>query len=244
MSLPREQIPALLGKLFRKIRSTQGQPIPVFLWLDEDVEQLRQLFIQAPTAEIPDFPNEEITNSLGCLKTILEAYLRKQPLATRGWTATVGAMETFFTQQGQNQKMARIAQTYPNTLGRNGGLDNFTAVSDFLEEVLEAIVIFQQRINSGEEWLVSYKQMTSLLSKVKSNLPKVQLMLGSRNELIELSRLLVESRESFWAQYHAWITYRVNDQRQEGVRILQTLVPGLTEREDLDFEGQITSIES
>ena len=244
MSLPREQIPALLGKLFRKIRSTQGQPIPVFLWLDEDVEQLRQLFIQAPTAEIPDFPNEEITNSLGCLKTILEAYLRKQPLATRGWTATVGAMETFLTQQGQNQKMARIAQTYPNTLGRNGGLDNFTAVSDFLEEVLEAIVIFQQRINSGEEWLVSYKQMTSLLSKVKSNLPKVQLMLGSRNELIELSRLLVESRESFWAQYHAWITYRVNDQRQEGVRILQTLVPGLIEREDLDFEGQITSIES
>ena len=151
MSLPREQIPALLGKLFRKIRSTQGQPIPVFLWLDEDVEQLRQLFIQAPTAEIPDFPNEEITNSLGCLKTILEAYLRKQPLATRGWTATVGAMETYLTQQGQNQKMARIAQTCPNTLGRNGGLDNFTAVSDFLEEVLEAIVIFQQRINSGEE---------------------------------------------------------------------------------------------
>ena len=94
MSLPREQIPALLGKLFRKIRSTQGQPIPVFLWLDEDVEQLRQLFIQAPTAEIPDFPNEEITNSLGCLKTILEAYLRKQPLATRGWTATVGAYLT------------------------------------------------------------------------------------------------------------------------------------------------------
>lgn len=45
-------------------------------------------------------------------------------------------------------------------------------------------------------------------------------------------------------KYHAWITYRVNDQRQEGVRILQTLVPGLTDREDLDFEGQITSIES
>ena len=119
MSLPCEQIPALLGKLFRKVCSTQGQPITVFLWIDEDVEQLRQLFIQAPTAEIPDFPNEEITNSLGCLKTICEAYLRKQPLATRGWTATVGAMETYLTQQqGQSQKMARIAQTYPNTLGR------------------------------------------------------------------------------------------------------------------------------
>ena len=57
MSLPREQIPALLGKLFRKIRSTQGQPIPVFQWINEDVEQLRQLFVQAPAADIPGLPN-------------------------------------------------------------------------------------------------------------------------------------------------------------------------------------------
>ena len=244
MSLPREQIPALLGKLFRKIRSTQGQPIPVFQWINEDVEQLRQLFVQAPAADIPGLPNEEITNSLGCLKNILEAYLRKQPLATRGWTATVGAMETYLTQPGQSQKMGRIAQTYPNTLGRNGGVDNFTAVSDFLEEVLEAIEIFQARINSGEEWLVSYKQMTSLLSQVKSNLPKVQLMLGSRTELIDLSRSLVESREAFWGQYNSWITYRMNGQHQDGIRVLQTLIPGLDEVENIDFEVQITSIES
>ena len=69
-------------------------------------------------------------------------------------------------------------------------------------------------------------------------LPKVQLSLSDKSELIEESRLLVNFRESFFAQFEVWIKRRVSDYvdpGQDGIGIVRRLLPDCNELENQTF---------
>ena len=71
--------------------------------------------------------------------------------------------------------MERISGFFPNTLGLDGAVDNLTSFTDFITEMYAACEVVTQRVEAGQEWFRNYESMCLSLSKVRSDLPKVQL---------------------------------------------------------------------
>ena len=70
--------------------------------------------------------------------------------------------------------------------------------------------------------------MSLSLSKVRSLLPKVQLGLGERLDLVTESKTVVTSREKFWTLFETWMKKRVNhyvDPGDNGLEIVRTILP-------------------
>ena len=76
-------------------------------------------------------------------------------------------------------------------------------------------------------------------------LPKVQLSLSDKSELIDESRLLVNFRENFFAQFEAWIKRRASDYVEpgrDGIAIVRRLLPDCNELENQMFVDIRTTI--
>ena len=147
-------------------------------------------------------------------------------------------MEAWLSNPGQRGKMERIGLAYPNTLGPAGGIDNLTAFTDYISDVFVACEIITKRLDEGQKWYSDYCSMSLSLSKVRSMLPKVQLSLGDKSELIEESRLLVNFRETFFAQFEVWVKLRASDyvdEGRDGIAIVRRLLPDCNELENQTF---------
>ena len=182
-----EQAVLLLKFLFGRTRATAGQPAPVLRWLDQDADGIRQDLERNGPVQLPGMINAEVQPTIPDLMKILDFFLHRQPKLTRGFAQKVREMETWLGAQGQRGKMERISAAFPNTLGPAGGIDNLTSFSDFIGEVYAACKILTTRVADAQKWFADYQAMCLSLSKVRSMLPKVQLCLGDRSELIEES---------------------------------------------------------
>ena len=228
----------LLKFLFARTRATAGQPQPMMRFLDQEADVIRQDLDRNGPLELPGIINNEVNPTIPDLMKILDCFLRRQPRLTRGFATKVRDMETWLSGPGQRGKMERIALSYPNTLGPAAGTDHLTAFTDYISDVYTACEIVTKRMDEGERWYSDYQAMCLSLSKVRSMLPKVQLSLGDRSELIEESRLLVGFRESFFAQFEAWIKRRASDyvdEGQNGMAIIRRLLPDCNELENRTF---------
>ena len=192
-----EQVIVLLRFLFARTRASAGQPQPVLRWLYQDADTIRQDLDRNIPVQLPGVINAEIQPTIPDLMKILDFFLHRQPKLTRGFAQKVREMETWLSQQGQRGKMERIVNAFPNDLGPAGGADNLTSFTDFISEVYAGCQVVTARMDEGQNWYADYGAMCLSLSKVRSMLPKVQLCLGDRSDLIEESRLLVGFRESF-----------------------------------------------
>ena len=192
-----EQVIVLLRFLFARTRASAGQPQPVLRWLDQDADVIRQDLDRNVPVQLPGVTNAEVLPTIPDLMKILDYFLHRQPKLTRGFAQKVREMETWLSGPGQRGKMERISTAFPNNLGPAGGADNLTSFTDFIGEVYAGCKIVTTRMDDGQKWYADYQAMCLSLSKVRSMLPKVQLCLGDRSELIEESRLLVGFRESF-----------------------------------------------
>ena len=128
--------------------------------------------------------------------------------------------------------MQRISAAFPNNLGHDGGVDNLISFTDFLTAARKACQAVSQRLSEGLEWFEQYNQMSLSLSKVRSLLPKVQLGLGERPDLVTESKTLVTSREKFWSLFETWMKKRVSqyvDPGDNGLEIVRTIFPDTQE---------------
>ena len=233
-----EQVIVLLKFLFGRTRATAGQPQPVLRWLDQEADTIRQDLDRNDPVKLPGVTNAEVLPTIPDLMKILDYFLHRQPKLTRGFAQKVREMETWLSQQGQRGKMERISTAFPNTLGPAGGVDNLTSFTDFIGEVYAGCKLVTTRMDDGQKWYDDYQAMCLSLSKVRSMLPKVQLCLGDRSELIEESRLLVGFRESFWSKFETWIKRRASDyvgEGQNGLAIIRRLLPDCEELENQTF---------
>ena len=157
---------------------------------------------------------------------------------TRGFAQRVRDMEAWLSAPAQRQKMDRIAVAFPNQLGPNGGVDHLTSFTDFISQVNTACEVISERIEAGQEWFANYEFMCLSLSKVRSLLPKVQLCLADKSEIIEESKNLVKFREDFWNQFELWIKKRASDyvsEGQDGLVVVRRLMPDCHEHENQTF---------
>ena len=139
------------------------------------------------------------------------------------------------TKNGEDQ---RIFPNPPNTLGLNGAVDNLTSFIDFISEVYVTCEVVTQRVEAGQEWFGNYESMCLSLSKVRSDLPKVQLAITDKSELIDESKNLVRFSEQFWGQFEVWIKKRVNSyvsEGQDGITVVRRLMPDCHELENQTF---------
>ena len=229
----------LLRFLFGRTRATAGQPQPMMRFLDQEADLIRQDLERNGPLELPGITNNEVNPpTIPDLMKILDCFLNRQPRLTRGFATKVRDMEAWLTNPGQHGKMERIGLAYPNNLGPAGGIDHLTAFTDYISDVFIACEIVTKRMDEGKKWYSDYASMCLSLSKVGSMLPKVQLSLGDKSELIEESRLLVNFRESFFAQFEVWIKRRASDyvdEGQDGIGIVRRLLPDCDELENQTF---------
>ena len=144
---------------------------------------------------------KELSISIKDLSKLLTHFLDKQPKLTRGYTQQIRLMETWLSAAPQRNRMQRITAAFPNNLGHDGGVDNLISFTDFLTAARKACQAVSQRLSEGLEWFEQYNKMSLSLSKVRSLLPKVQLGLGERPDLVTESKTLVTSREKFWSLF-------------------------------------------
>ena len=236
--LDAEHVILLLRFLFGRTRATAGQPQPMLRFLGQDPDQIRRDLENNGPIELPDIAINEIDCTIPDLMKILDCFLNRQPRLTRGFATKIRDMEAWLSNPGQRGKMERIGLAYPNTLGPAGGLDNLTAFTDYINDVFVACEIVTKRLDEGQKWYSDYCSMCLSLSKVRSMLPKVQLSLGDKSELIEESRLLVNFRETFFAQFEVWVKLRASDyvdEGQDGIAIVRRLLPDCNELENQTF---------
>ena len=108
----------------------------------------------------------------------------------------------------------------------------------FISEVYTACEVVTQRVEAGQEWFGNYESMCLSLSKVRSNLPKVQLAITDKSELIDESKNLVRFCEQFWGQFEVWIKKRVNSyvsEGQHGITVVRRFMPDCHEQENMTF---------
>ena len=225
------QVPVLLRFLFNRTRATNTNPRPTLRWVGEDQQAIRDE-LNGEDIQLEGVVNNEVTDSIDDLTKLLTHFLDKQPKLTRGFSQQIRLMETWLSAGGQRGKMQRISAAYPNNLGHDGEVDNLTSFTDFLATVRAACLAVSQRMSQGLAWFDQYNQMTHSLSRVRSLLPKVQLELGEKSELVSESKTLVSCREKFWDLFEAWIKRRVNDyvsQGNDGLQIVRTLLPDTQE---------------
>ena len=172
-AMPPEQAVILLRFLFARTRSTVGQPAPVLRWLYEPADTIRGDLNRGDGVQLDGLDNDEVLPTLGDLKIILNWFLARQPVMTRGFAQRVRDMEAWLSAPAQRQKMDRIAVAFPNQLGPNGGVDHLTSFTDFISQVNTACEVISERIEAGQEWFANYEFMCLSLSKVRSLLPKV-----------------------------------------------------------------------
>ena len=204
-----DQAPLLLKFFFNRIRVTNAQPRPVLRWNEEDEQVIRDEMNADEGIRLEGVVNDEMPNSIDDLNKLLTQFLDRQPRLTRGYSQKVREMEAWLTAGPQRNKMQRITAIYPNNLGHEGGVDSLICITDFLTAVRKACQVVSQRLKEGTEWFESYNQMSLSLSKVRSLLPKVQLRLGDRADLVSESKTLVTSRETFWTLFETWMKKRV-----------------------------------
>ena len=236
--LDADHVILLLRFLFGRTRATAGQPQPMMRFLDQEPDLIRQDLERNGPLELPGITNNEINSTIPDLMKILDCFLNRQPRLTRGFATKVRDMEAWLTNPGQRGKMERISLAYPNNLGQGGGTDHLTAFTDYISDVFVACEIVTKRMDEGKAWYSDYASMCLSLSKVRSMLPKVQLSFGDKSELIDESRLLVSFRESFFAQFEAWIKRRASDYvdaGQNGIGIVRRLLPDCDELENQNF---------
>ena len=206
-----EQAPVLLRFLFNRTRATNAQPRPMLRWVGEEQQAIRDELNADGGIQLEEVVNNEVTNSIGDLTKLLTHFLDRQPKLTRGYSQQIRLMEAWLSAAAQRNKMQRISAVFPNNLGHDGGVDNFISFTDFLIDVRKACLAVSQRLSEGLEWFDQYNKMSFSLSKVRSLLPKVQLELGEKSELVSESKTVVSSREKFWTLFETWMKKRVND---------------------------------
>ena len=227
-----EQAPVLLRFLFNRTRATNAQPRPMLRLVGEEEQAIRDELNGDGGIQLEGLVNNEVTNSIGDLTKLLTHFLDRQPKLTRGFSQQIRLMETWLSTGGQRNKMQRISAAFPNNLGHDGEVDNLISFTDFLGNVRTACLAVSQRLDQGLEWFNQYNKMTHSLSKVRSLLPKVQLELGEKSELVSESKTLVSCREKFWTLFEIWIKKRVNDYvspGNDGLEIVRTLLPDTLE---------------
>ena len=204
-------------------------------------------FNQAPPLNLPGIVNNDLVADLPTLVILLEHFLHNQPKNTRGYTQIQRSMEAWLNHRDQRNKMERISLAYPNTLGQDGNCDLLTNFSDLLVHVLQACSIITERLEEGVTWVDSFNEMSLALSEARAMLPKVQLSIGDRSELIAVSTTLVKSREQFWADFEIWAKKRVSDYCEEtenGLLIMSCLLPNILEQENPRFTDMKHYVES
>ena len=197
--LDADHVILLLRFLFARTRATAGQPQPMLRFLGAEPDQIRRDLEANGAIVLPGLINDEIDSSIPDLMKILDCFLNRQPRLTRGFATKTRDMEAWLSNPGQRGKMERIGQAFPNTLGPAGGLDNLTSFTDYISDVFIACEVVTKRLTEGQKWFSDYSSMCLSLSKVRTMLPKVQLSLSDKSELIDESRLLVNFRENFFA---------------------------------------------
>ena len=98
--------------------------------------------------QLDGLDNDEVLPTLGDLKIILNWFLARQPVMTRGFAQRVRDMEAWLSAPAQRQKMDRIAVAFPNQLGPNGGVDHLTSFTDFISQVNTACEVITERIEA------------------------------------------------------------------------------------------------